>query len=99
MKWFALATLLLSIALVGCSHPQPVYYVPPPPPVYRDIVRQGFRDGFQAARGDVADGRPPTIERHQFFRYPPVPPELSEDYRHGFARGYRAFLNGEASGY
>jgi hypothetical protein len=96
--WLAPATLLLSLALVGCSHPQPVYYEPPappppPPPAFRAIAEQGFQDGFQAARKDVADGRPLVVERHERFHNPPVPPEGFEDYRHAFRRGYSAFLN------
>jgi hypothetical protein len=95
-KWLAPLTLsLLSIALAGCSHPQPVYYEPPPPPPaeFREIARQGFHDGFEAARRDTASGRPLVVERHPRFRKPPVPPPAWEEYRQGFRRGYGAFLN------
>jgi len=94
-KWLALAALLLSLSLAGCSHPRPVEAPPPPPPPeFTEIARQGFHDGFQAARRDVARGLPPGVERHPRFRNPPVAPEAFEDYRRGFRRGYNAFLNG-----
>jgi hypothetical protein len=92
-KWLALAALLLPIFLAGCSHPHPAYVEPPPPPEFPGIARQGFHDGFAAARRDVEQGKPPTIEHHPRFRRPPVPPEGIEDYRRGFRRGYEAFLH------
>jgi hypothetical protein len=62
-KWLAAVTLLLGLALAGCAHPQPIYYQPPPPPppTFRDIAREGFHDGFEAARGDVAGGETADI--------------------------------------
>lgn len=94
-KWLAAGTLLLCLALAGCSHPQPIYYQPPPPPppAFREIAREGFHDGFEAARRDVADGRPLIFERHEKFHNPPVPREAYEDYRDGFRRGYDAFIS------
>jgi hypothetical protein len=92
-KWLALAALLLPLSLAGCSHPRPVYAEPPPPPDYTEISRQGFHDGFAAARRDVDQGKPPEVERHPRFRNPPVPPAAFEDYRRGFKEGYRAFLH------
>jgi hypothetical protein len=89
-KLLALAALLLPIALTACSHPQPVAYYPPPPPAaWTEIARQGFHDGVEAARRDIAAGRAPNAERHPRFRNPPVPPLAFEDYRHGFRDGYR----------
>jgi hypothetical protein len=89
-KTLALAALLLPIALTACSHPQPVAYYPPPPPAtWTEIARQGFHDGVEAARRDIAAGRSPNAERHPRFRNPPVPPPAFEDYRHGFRDGYR----------
>jgi hypothetical protein len=41
-RWFAVAALLLPLALAGCSHPHPVYAEPPPPPDFPEIARQGF---------------------------------------------------------
>jgi hypothetical protein len=93
-KWLALTALLLPLSLAGCSHPHPVYVEePPPPPDYAEVARQGFRDGFAAARRDVDQGKSPDIERHPRFRNPPVPPAAFEDYRRGFRRGYETFLH------
>ena len=91
-KWIAFAALLLPITLAGCSHPQPVVYGPPPPAL-SDAARQGYNAGFEAARRDVAQGKPPGVEKHPRFRNPPVPPPLVEEYRHGFRGGYEAFLH------
>jgi len=92
-KWLAMAALLLPLSLAGCSHPHPVYVEPPPPPEFPEIARHGYHDGFEAARRDVDQGRPPDVERHPRFRNPPVAPEAFEDYRRGFRRGYDAFLH------
>lgn len=82
------ATPLLLFALVGCSHPQPAYY--PPPPELSQVARHGFHDGVRAARRDIARGMPPNVDRHPLFRNPPVPyGPPAEDYRVGFRRGYR----------
>jgi hypothetical protein len=89
-KAFAVATLLLPLGLVGCSHPQPApYYPPPPPPAYSQAAEQGHHDGIEAARRDIANGAPPDAARHPRFRNPPVPPPLIEDYRHAFRDGYQ----------
>ena len=37
-RLFAVATLVLPLAVAGCSHPQPAPYYPPPPP-HRPILR------------------------------------------------------------
>jgi len=58
-----------------------------------EIAQRGYHDGFEAARHDVSDGRPPVLERHSRFRNPPVEPPAIEAYRHGFRAGYNAFLH------
>ena len=102
-KWIAFAALLLPMTLAGCSHPRPmvVYAPPPPPPAFSDAARQGYNAGFEAARRDVSEGKPPGLEKHPRFRNPPVPPPLGEEYRHGFKAGYEAFLHrgGPPAGY
>jgi hypothetical protein len=87
----AFSALLLPLALAGCSHPQPVAYYPPPPPppAWSEIARQGFNNGVEAARHDIAAGKSPDVNRHPRFRNPPVPPPAFEDYRHGFREGYQ----------
>ena len=90
-----LALLCLPILLLGCSHPQPVAYYPPPPPALTpaQVAQMGFHDGFEAARRDVAVGRPPVVRRHPRFRNPPVPPAAIPDYRRAFRNGYERFLH------
>lgn len=90
-------TLLLTLALAGCAHPQPAYNPPPPPPppsADRDSAQRGLYDGYYAAKDDVASQRPPNVEGQELFRNPPVPPEAVEAYRHSFRNGYDAFLHG-----
>ena len=89
----ALTVSILSAAalLGGCSHPQ--YAGPPPPPPGIQIHDQGIRDGFEAARHDVADGHPPSFAAHPRYRNPPVPPPAWRDYRSGFRQGYEQFLH------
>jgi hypothetical protein len=92
MKFAPLTLLTAALLLAGCSHPQPVYY-PPPPPSVSAVYQQGFHDGYDAARRDVAEGRPPNFEHHPRFRNPPVPPPAVEEYRHAFREGYERFLH------
>jgi hypothetical protein len=95
-KGLALAALLLPLTVAGCAHRVVVYAAPPPPVEFNEIARQGFNDGFEAARRDVAHNVPPGVEKHPKFRNPPVPPPAVEDYRHGFREGYQAFLHRNA---
>lgn len=95
-KLLVLAVLLLPLPLLmaGCSHRTVVYVqAPPPPPDFSAIAQQGYHDGFDAARRDIANNRPPDLEHHPRFRNPPVPPPAFEDYRHGFREGYNAALH------
>jgi hypothetical protein len=93
-KLLCFTSMFAAMLLAGCSHPQPVYY-PPPPPVldYQAIAQQGYHDGFEAARHDVATGRPPVFDHHPRFRNPPVPPPGWDAYRRGFSDGYNRFLH------
>jgi hypothetical protein len=95
---FALAALALSLATPAFLTAQ---YGPPPPPPdrggwdappqeFRDVQRQGFHDGLQAAHEDFDRHRPPSAERRREFRRPPVPPPDRDAYREGFHRGYDA---------
>lgn len=94
MKKFLAALAFSAAALMaaGCAQPQPVY-APPPPGV--QIHEMGEHDGFEAARNDVANNRPPNFARHPRYRNPPVPEGGGawNDYRDGFRRGYERFLH------
>jgi hypothetical protein len=95
-KTLLLCALAAPIALAGCAHPNYGYgYGPPapPPPAYNEIGQRGFHDGFDAARHDISEGRPPNAEAHKRFRNPPVPPQAWEDYRQGFREGYRRAMH------
>jgi hypothetical protein len=93
-RLLALSALSLPLFLAGCAHRTVVVYAPPPPPAeFSAIAQQGFNDGFEAARRDVAHNVPPGVDKHPRFRNPPVPPPAWEDYRHGFREGYQAFLH------
>ena len=95
MKKAVVSLLAASFLVAGCSHPQPVYYAPPPPPLPSAgaVYQQGLHDGFEAARHDVAAGRPPVFDAHPRFRNPPVPPTAIDEYRHAFSDGYQRFLH------
>lgn len=87
-KPFILAALPLFLFTIGgCAHPAPPpYYAPPPPGA---IAAQGYHDGVNAARRDIAHGRPPRVDRHPRFRNPLAPPgQPAHIYRQNFRRGY-----------
>lgn len=93
----ALAALALSLAtpvfLTAQNGPPPPHDRggwDAPPQEFRDVQRQGFRDGLQAGRDDFDQHRPPNVERRREFRHPPVPPPDRDAYRDGFRRGYDA---------
>lgn len=92
-KGLVLAALLLPFTLAGCGHRVVVYAAPPPPLNFNEIARQGFNDGYEAARHDVEHNAPPSLEKHSRFRNPPAPPPAFDDYRHGFREGYQSFLH------
>jgi hypothetical protein len=94
-NWIVLAVLASPLALAGCSH-RTYYSYAPPPAVMDDVAQRGYHDGFEAARRDVAQRRPPEMRNHQNFRNPPVPGPAVNDYRHAFRSGYDAFLHNGA---
>jgi hypothetical protein len=92
---FALAALALSLAvpvfLTAQNGPPPNHDRggwDAPPQEFRDVQRQGFRDGLQAGRSDFARHKQPNAEQRKEFRRPPVPPPSRDEYREGFRRGY-----------
>lgn len=94
-KWIVLAVLMFPLALAGCSDHYNRGYAPPPPPpaVANEIAQRGYHDGFEAARRDVTQQRPPDFKHHPNFRHPPVPPPAFNDYRRAFRAGYDAFIH------
>jgi len=65
-----------------------------PPQEFREVQRQGFHDGLEAARMDMEARRPANAEAHEELRHPRVDRELRDDYREGFRRGYeKAFAH------
>ncbi len=63
-----------------------------PPQEFRDIQRQGFRDGIEGARKDVDNHRRPNVNNRDEFRHPNVPGSARRDYRDGFRRGYNVAM-------
>lgn len=92
MKRLLLAALALPLILTGCSHR--TYYVAPPPPPGVSVGQLGYNDGYNAARNDVANNRPPSYKAHPRYRNPAVPPPAFGEYRQGFRDGYQRFLQG-----
>ncbi len=101
-NWFAISTLAVTLALaVGMmaaranAAPAPAapgfYQEGPwdqPPGEFRDVQRQGFHDGIDAAHHDIDEHRHRDAEHHDRFRHPPVGHDQVRDYRDGFRRGY-----------
>ncbi len=98
IRWFALPVLTMA-ACVVLSSPSKAYAAAPqvsvhiggwdqPPSEFRDVQRQGFHDGIDAARRDFEHHRHADADDHEEFRHPHVDRGLRHDYREGFRRGY-----------
>ena len=59
-----------------------------PPAEFRDIQRQGFRDGIEGARKDFDNHREPNVDNREEYRHPHVDRAARDDYREGYRRGY-----------
>ena len=59
-----------------------------PPPEFREMQRQGFHEGVQAAVKDFDKHRDPDLERHKEYVRPKVDRSYVPDYRDGYRRGY-----------
>ena len=59
-----------------------------PPAEFKEVERQGFHAGVQAAINDYNHHREPDPERRKEFRNPHVKRSFAGDYRKGFRRGY-----------
>ena len=103
MKWFSIAALTVSLAapasmITAKAHAaalpagQQGYYQDrpwdQPPDEYRDVQRQGFHDGIEAARRDWDRHSHKDADDHEHFRHPPVDQQFAHDYREAFKHGY-----------
>ena len=99
----ALALLLASVPGVALAQ----YGPPPPPPPsaygpgggwdippgeFREVERQGFRDGVDGARRDVENHRRADVNNRDEFRHPHVDRPFRREYREGFRRGYNVAM-------
>ena|SRR5579862_1387783 len=64
-----------------------------PPAEFREVQREGFHDGIDAARKDFDNKRKPDASNRDEYRHPRVAPSAQADYREGFRRGYDAAIN------
>ncbi len=103
IKWLALPVLAFATCVVFSS-PSKAFAATPqvnvqiggwdqPPAEYRDVQRQGFRDGIEAAHRDFDHHRHADAGDHEQFRHPPVPRGVRDDYREGFRHGYEVAMH------
>jgi hypothetical protein len=102
MKWFSIAALAISIAAPAgmitaranamASPAAAAAYQERPwdqaPDEYRDVQRQGFHDGIEAARTDWERHSSKDADDHERYRHPPVDEGFRHDYRDAFKHGY-----------
>jgi hypothetical protein len=113
LKWIGLSLLALSLAFITPTRVHAIAASPAaaasqdrpwdaPPDEFRDVQRQGFHDGMEAARHDFDSHRRADADDHDTYRHPPVPHDQRNDYRDGFRRGYEramAHLRGDHDHY
>ena len=106
IKLIALPAFVLATCVV-CSSPAKAFAAAPqdagyhdhdhdwdqPPAEFRDVQRQGFHDGIEAARWDFDHHRRPDADDHDQFRHPHVDRAARDDYREGFRRGYEVAMH------
>jgi len=101
MRWLAVPAMGAAVCLLGsfpaayAAGSQAPAYVQhdeggwdQPPSDYRDVKRQGFHDGIEAARWDVEHHRHADADDHEHYRHPHVDRGMRDDYREGFRHGY-----------
>ena len=64
-----------------------------PDNAWSDVQRQGFHDGIEAARQDVANRRRPDADDRNEYRHPPVRGRFKNAYRESFMRGYNVAIS------
>lgn len=100
-KWLSAAAIAAALVLpagmaakahAAAAPAAPGYYQErpwdQPPDEYRDVQRQGFRDGIEAARRDFDQHTRKDVDDHERYRRPPVQGNMQTDYRDGFRHGY-----------
>jgi hypothetical protein len=101
-NWLLLSTLAIALAVpaglmsaraYAASAPAApgIYQERPwdqPPDEFRDVQKQGFHDGIDAAHHDIDNHRQRDAEHHERFRHPSVDHDQVRDYRDAFRRGY-----------
>ncbi len=98
-KWYGAALFAATLAITGFSTGSVAYAATgeswqaiwpwdQPPAEFREVERQGFRDGVDGARKDYDHHRFPNVENRSEYRHPHMDASLREDYRRGFRRGY-----------
>lgn len=109
LKWIGLSLLALSLACITPARAHAIAASPAaaaaqdrpwdaPPDEFRDVQRQGFHDGIEAAHHDFDAHRRADADDHDAYRHPPVPHDQRNDYRDGFRRGHEramAHLRGD----
>lgn len=103
LKWIALSALAFLLVLVSPAlikaHAAPLSTAAAgiaqdrddwsrPPADYRDVQRQGYQDGVEAARHDFEHHRHADAADHDQYRHPHVPHDDRDAYREGFRHGY-----------
>jgi hypothetical protein len=102
IKWLAIPIMTLAACMLSYS-PSKAYAAAPqdnrgyvqdqrgwdaPPSEFRDVQRQGFHDGIEAAHRDFDRHRRADADDHEEYRHPHVDHAVRNDYREGFRRGY-----------
>jgi hypothetical protein len=63
------------------------------PDGYRDVQRQGFHEGMEAARRDYMEHRHADADDHDVYKHPPVDERDRRIFRDGFKEGYRRAMD------
>jgi hypothetical protein len=109
LKWIGFSLLALSLAFMTPTKAKAIAEPAvaaisqdrpwdAPPDEFRDVQRQGFHDGIEAAHRDFDQHRRADADDHEAFRHPPVTHDQRNDYRDGFRHGYEramAHLRGD----
>ncbi len=107
LKWIVLSALAFSLILVSPAMMKAHAAVSAtsaaaiaqdhdwdqPPQDYRDVQREGFHDGVEAARHDFERHRHADADDHDRYKHPHVRHDDRDAYREGFRRGYERAMS------